>query len=82
MLGAIKGDAQSQMSLFRLLSRRWRPLAAVKPSPPSFLPLAEDAAPPRAPAWIGAKRRRYAAGLATDAAKTTASSWNPWMWVK
>lgn len=86
MLGAIKvGDGQPRVSLFRLLSRRWQPLAQVKPQG-SSLRLArdseDDAKPARA--WIGAKPHpRFSPAAAPKInMKRSGSTWNPWLWTK
>jgi hypothetical protein len=86
MLGAIKGDgAQGGGSLFRLLSRRWKPLARVK-RPRTSLPLAlgaEENTGARPSAWIGAKRPPPAPVVRPKGnAKRSGSTWNPWLWVK
>lgn len=82
MLGAIKGDVSSGGSLFRLLSRRWRPLARVRRKPVSFsaaLGAEDEGAPARA--WIGVKRQRMPAAPAVTAKRTNAA-WSPWLWMK
>ena len=84
MLGAVKGDAQSQTSLFRLLSRRWRPLAKLKPSQPAFPALAEEEKPQPASKWINASPPpRYAPTmLPPRPTRPARSAWSPWQWVK
>jgi len=83
MLGAIKGGAQSEGSLFRLLSRRWTPLARVKGE---RLSLPSAAAPEegskRARAWIGAERARSLLPVAPAEQAQSRSTWSPWQWVK
>jgi hypothetical protein len=85
MLGAIRGDgARGGGSLFRMLSRRWKPLARVK-RPRTSLPLAlgaEENTAARPSAWIGAKRPPPAPVLPKRNAKRSGSTWNPWLWVK
>jgi hypothetical protein len=85
MLGAVKGDAQANVSLFRLLSRRWSPLAPVKRKRTRFSAGlgAENDGQPAKRAWIGAKRQTVPLPGAADAnAKTSKSSWNPWQLLK
>jgi hypothetical protein len=84
MLGAIKGDAAANGSLFRLLSRRWRPLARVKRDRPALAAAlgAEESVKP-APAWIGVRRSPPAPAAASKVnAKRSDATWNPWLWVK
>jgi hypothetical protein len=84
MLGAIKGDAAANVSLFRRLSRRWRPLARVGRERPSLaVALGSEKGPKPAPAWIGVRRPPPAAAVApVSNAKRSGSTWNPWLWVK
>ena len=85
MLGAIKVGAADDVSLFRRLSRNWRPLARVKRDQPALaraLGVKEEQAKPD-PAWIGVPRPRYVAVVALKRIpKRPPSSWNPWLWVK
>jgi hypothetical protein len=71
MLGAIKGDVEDQASLFRTLSRRWRPLARLKGV---SLPR-EGTEDQPARAWIGRKRP-------APPVKEAVPVWNPWLWTK
>ena len=83
MLGAIKGGAQSEGSLFRLLSRRWTPLARVKGerlSLPSAVAPEESAK--RARTWIGAKPARSLLPVVPVDRARSRSTWSPWQWVK
>jgi hypothetical protein len=74
MLGAVKGDDEEPgVSLFRLLSRRWKPLAPVKARRLISSGASEGGL---SRAWIGKPRWR------SVPEKPTAKTWNPWLWIK
>lgn len=82
MLGGIKVGAPANVSLFRRLSRRWRPLAHLKRQRLTpLLSLGSEDEAKRAPAWIGVKRPAPVA-VPTMNAKRSGTTWNPWLWVK
>jgi hypothetical protein len=86
MLGAIKGDVEANISLFRRLSRRWRPLVRVKRERSTLASaLGVEEAAPRAPTWIGVKRSRSLPKVHIEkpaAKRMPPPGWNPWLWVK
>jgi hypothetical protein len=85
MLGAIKIKGEAGASLFRTLSRRWRPVVSLKPQRSSLshalnLENGEESAPSRA--WIGVRRPPYVPPATSKNAKRSSDTWNPWLWVK
>jgi hypothetical protein len=84
MLGGIKIKGEAGASLFRTLSRRWRPVVPLKPQRSSLshalnLENGEESAPSRA--WIGVKRLVPVA-LPKVNVKRSDQTWSPWLWVK
>jgi len=83
MLGAVKGDPQTEyVPLFRLLARRWVPLAPVLrervvtlSTPP------DDRLPRHTRAWISKTRRAIYANRTIEQ-KISKRAWNPWLWIK
>jgi hypothetical protein len=65
--------------LFRVLARRWKPLADVRREPPP-LPLSPADAPHVSRAWFTGKPR-YPDFIA-QAKEKPRPAWNPWLWVK
>lgn len=85
MLGGIKIKGEAGTSLFRTLSRRWRPVVTLKPQRPVLshaLNLESDTESAPSRAWIAARRPPYVPPATTKNAKRSSESWNPWLWVK
>ena len=81
MLGAVKGDPEGDDApLFRLLKRRWKPLASVKRQRAALSSAAVSDEPAPAPrTWIEKPRQIYAHQKIEP---PKSRSWNPWLWVK
>ena len=84
MLGAIKGDTEANVSLFRRLSRHWRPLARVKRERlPLTSALGAEEETKHAPVWIGVRRPPHVPpATLKNAKRSSATTWNPWLWTK
>ena len=80
MLGAVKvGSGAPQVSLFRMLTRRWKSIVPRKRERPALSSMSSAEDKPKAPrAWIAKPRQIYA----HQKIAKPASTWNPWLWVK
>ena len=83
MLGAVKGDPRTEdIPLFRLLARRWQPLAPVLRERIVTLSTPhDDRRPKRTRAWISKSRRAIYANRTVEPS-ISKRAWNPWLWVK
>ena len=83
MLGAVKGDPGTEdIPLFRLLARRWQPLAPVLRERVITLSTpSDDRQTRRTRAWIPKNRRAIYANRTVEA-KISKRAWNPWLWMK
>jgi hypothetical protein len=83
MLGAVKGDPQTEhIPLFRLLARRWQPLAPVLRERTSILSTPrDDRERKRTRAWIAKSRRAIYANREVEP-EISKRAWNPWLWMK
>lgn len=82
MLGAVKGDgAAGGIPLFRMLARRWVPLAPVKRERATFAAMSPaDEQPKSTRRWIS-KPSQYP-GFVRPLETAKPPIWNPWLWVK
>ena len=83
MLGAVKGDPGTEdIPLFRLLARRWQPLAPVlrerviRLSTPR-----DDRRPKRTRAFISKSPRTIYASRPVEP-QISRRAWNPWLWMR
>ena len=83
MLGAVKGDPQTEhIPLFRLLARRWQPLAPVLRERIITLSTPhDDTRPKRTRAWISKNRRAIYANRTVEP-EISKRAWNPWLWIR
>jgi hypothetical protein len=80
MLGAVKGDPQTEyIPLFRLLARRWVPLAPVLRERVITLSSPRDE-PRRRPRRSKRPRAIYANENIEQ--KISKRAWNPWLWIR
>lgn len=83
MLGAVKGDPQTEdIPLFRLLARRWQPLAPVlRERIVTLSNPQDDRRPKRTRAWISKNRRAIYANRTVEPS-VSKRAWNPWLWIR
>lgn len=76
---ARRQEPASDISLFRVLARRWKPVVRVKSTPvPLRLAIPIDDVPAPGQRSFAPKKRSVAAAHPVRSART----WNPWLWMK